>query len=134
MDRNKKGQDLMARHNLCIKEILDRFLKMMLAATDELPHEATIESAMLNSMKMESETAALINEIQNLLMISREIKALWIRGPLNPPSEHTEQEKELDVQAEMVQGLYNQAIIIQQRRTKAHAVAVAKGLAGDKTK
>lgn len=67
--------------------------------------------------------SAQITEIQNLLTINREIKALWIKGPLRKPGEDTEQADSLDRQAEKIQQMYNELMAKQAADEKAAAEA-----------
>jgi hypothetical protein len=150
---------LLDRHNVAITQIFARFLNMAVAATEPMPKDITIEQANLNAMAMETETAALvrmdpsltfpfphtshlgptfyhpadktlqITEIQNLLTINREIKALWIGGPLRKPGEGEERDAEIDKKAAVVQDLFNQVMAMKEKQTKARALARANGTA-----
>ncbi|KAI1367029.1 hypothetical protein F5Y08DRAFT_299811 [Xylaria arbuscula] len=107
---NRKDQNtLMDRHNRIMAAILTRFRNMVLAATEPLPNAAAIPQASLNSMTMNNEVSALIKEIENLLALNREIKQLWIAGPLRKPGDASEvsREKEIDERAARVTTLYN---------------------------
>lgn len=66
-----------------------------------------------NAGKLESAvlTRSQITEIQNLLTLNREIKALWIKGPLRGTGEDAAREAELDRKAELVTDLFNQAMV-----------------------
>ncbi|KAI2636511.1 hypothetical protein GGS26DRAFT_549445 [Hypomontagnella submonticulosa] len=119
MSRNQSST-LLDRHNRAIAEILKHFNGMINAATEPMPDSGNVmEHAALNRMKMEMETASLISEVQGLLAINREIKALWIRGPLNPPGENRRREAELDKQADAVTNLFNQALAVRDNFIKA---------------
>jgi len=110
-NRRKEQNSILDRHNRMIAQILTRFRNMVMAATEPLPRDgAIVETATLNSMTMETETQALITEIQNLLTLNREIKALWIKGPLRGTGEDAAREAELDRKAELVTDLFNQAM------------------------
>lgn len=123
--------------------ILRRFLNMTKAATAPIPKEGALDTEALNQMRMETETNALvdelvsdspwliidvsciqISEIQNLLVITREIKALWIKGPLRKPGEDAAQQAELDAKAVRVQELYN--VLMAQRLESQRRDAEAK--------
>ncbi|KAI1842674.1 hypothetical protein JX265_002721 [Neoarthrinium moseri] len=126
MDRKKDADTLLDRHNKAMAAILRRFLNMTKAATAPIPKEGALDHEALNQMRMENETAALITEIQNLLQITREIKALWIKGPLRKPGEDAAQQAELDSKARVVQGLYNELMASRLERQKADAEAQAR--------
>ncbi|KAH9887414.1 hypothetical protein F4778DRAFT_756600 [Xylariomycetidae sp. FL2044] len=113
---NRTNQNsIMDRHNRAIAQILTRFRNMVLAAAAPLPQNAVIEHAALNRMAMETESAALITEIEGLLALNREIKALWIRGPLRRPGDDHEREAEIDRKADAVARLYGQVVAMRDR-------------------
>ncbi|KAI5922218.1 hypothetical protein F4810DRAFT_300832 [Camillea tinctor] len=110
---NKRDQNsIMDRHNRAIAQILTRFRNMVLAVAEPLPQSAIVETASLNRLTMEREAAALITEVEGLLALNREIKALWIRGPLRMPGEDDGREAEIDRKAELVTKLYGQVVTI----------------------
>ncbi|KAI0400368.1 hypothetical protein F4802DRAFT_585274 [Xylaria palmicola] len=120
---NRKEQNtLMDRHNKIMAAILTRFRNMVLAATEPLPTAAAIPQASLNAMTMNNETSALIKEIENLLALTREIKQLWIAGPLRKPGDTDEKQRErqLDEQAANVSALYD--TVVRFEREKAAKV------------
>ncbi|KAI0393992.1 hypothetical protein F5Y17DRAFT_281298 [Xylariaceae sp. FL0594] len=112
---NRKDQNsLMERHERIMAQILTRFSNMIRAATAPVAASASISQASVNVMTMNSETAALIKEVENLLALSREIKALWVAGPLHKRSaERDAAERETDERAATVAALYNQLIALQ---------------------
>ncbi|KAI1103748.1 hypothetical protein F4804DRAFT_332925 [Jackrogersella minutella] len=102
---------ILDRHNRTIAQILTRFRNVIMAATAPLPQTGNaIEHAALNRLTMETECAALISEVEGLLAINREIKALWIRGALRKPGEEDGREADLDKKAEGVARLYDQIL------------------------
>ncbi|KAI1187078.1 hypothetical protein F5B17DRAFT_401175 [Nemania serpens] len=131
---NRREQNnLMDRHNKIMAGILTRFRNMVGAVTDPLPDAAAIPQASLTTMTMNNETAALIKEIENLLALTRDIKKLWIAGPLRKPGDADEQtrEKELDKQAQEVSNIYNKLMAMQvenenKQREARQAAAVSK--------
>ncbi|OTA97719.1 hypothetical protein M434DRAFT_391651 [Hypoxylon sp. CO27-5] len=130
----KEHSNILDRHNRAIAQILARFRNMIMAATAPIPQTGNIiEQAALNRMTMETETAALISEVQGLLAITREIKALWIRGPLRQPGEDSSREAEIDKQAETVTRLYDQALAMRDMAIRREAAARAQGGAGSST-
>ncbi|KAI0377152.1 hypothetical protein F5Y04DRAFT_285281 [Hypomontagnella monticulosa] len=110
---------LLDRHNRAIAQILSHFNGVVRAATEPLPKTGNvIEHAALNRMTMETETAALISEVQGLAAINREIKSLWIRGPLRKPGEDDGREAQLDHQAKTVSDLFTQALKLRDEAIK----------------
>ncbi|KAI0129073.1 hypothetical protein BJ170DRAFT_358935 [Xylariales sp. AK1849] len=121
MEKREKQESILDRHNIAIAQIMKRFLNMVVAATEPITKDTTLEAAMLNSMTMETETAALLTEVRNLLGINREIKALWVKGPLRKPGEDASRQAELDKKAEVVQDLYNQLMAMREQQMKEKA-------------
>ncbi|KAI8956623.1 hypothetical protein F5Y11DRAFT_365122 [Daldinia sp. FL1419] len=122
------------RHNRAIAQILSHFRNMVMAATAPISqHGNILELAALNRMTMETECAALISEIQGLLAINREIKALWIRGPIRNPGDDSTREAQLDQQAADVARLYDSAIQFREEaiRKENAAKAGASAAGGD---
>ncbi|KAF4638051.1 hypothetical protein G7Y89_g6 [Cudoniella acicularis] len=77
LDREQRG----------VAEMLDRFMKLVSLASmkdDEKENvtSAVKEHAAAQSLAMEVETAALVKTTQDLLQLSRELKELWLFGPL----------------------------------------------------
>ncbi len=66
---------------------------------------------------------AQIKEVQNLLALSREIKKLWIAGPLRKPGDADEKnrEKEIDEKAAQVSKLYNILVDLESQTRKSTA-------------
>ncbi|KAI0180794.1 hypothetical protein GGR52DRAFT_521687 [Hypoxylon sp. FL1284] len=109
----KDASNILDRHNRTIAQILKRFSNVVMAATEPLPQSGNIiEHASINRMTMETECASLITEIQALLAINREIKALWIRGPLRQAGEDEAREAAMNLQAENVAKLYDRVLMV----------------------
>ncbi|KAI5863287.1 hypothetical protein GGS23DRAFT_597042 [Durotheca rogersii] len=136
---------ILDRHNRTIAQILTRFRNIMAAATEPLPRDGPIiERAALNRLTMETETAALITEIEGLLAISREIKTLWIRGPLHPPAGAASSSsaaggpsaEDIDRTAERVTHLYDQVLAMRDAamRKQSRAAAVAREMEEEQQK
>lgn len=100
----------MDQHNRIMAAILTRFRNIINAATEPLSKTATIPQASLNLMTLNNETSAMIKEVENLLALSREIKMLWIAGPLQKPGDAGEKnrEKMLDEKAHEVSRLWEE--------------------------
>ncbi|KAI1277670.1 hypothetical protein F5Y07DRAFT_82456 [Xylaria sp. FL0933] len=131
-NKNKKATPaneptLLDRHNKIMAAILTRFRNMVLAATEPLPTANPIPQASLNAMTMSNEVSALIKEIENLLVLSREIKQLWIAGPLRKPQDAEEKnlDKELDEKAAKVSKLYDTLVQLQNENAKKNAAQQA---------
>ncbi|KAK8104643.1 uncharacterized protein PG998_011676 [Apiospora kogelbergensis] len=111
---NRSNDTLLDRHEKAIADILKRFMNMVVAATEPIDEGYTPEKASLNQMQMATETAALIKAIENLLQITREIKRLWITGPLVPTPQTDRENKErdaaIDAKTERICGLFNKWI------------------------
>ncbi|KAK7962106.1 uncharacterized protein PG986_002931 [Apiospora aurea] len=102
------------RHEKAIADILKRFLNMVVAATEPIDEGYTPEKASLNQMQMETETAALVKAIENLLQLTREIRRLWITSPLRSATtadrENKERDAAIDAKTERICTLINQWI------------------------
>ncbi|KAI1803062.1 hypothetical protein F4811DRAFT_526458 [Daldinia bambusicola] len=119
---------LLDRHNRAIAQILSHFRNMVMAATAPISEGGNVlELAALNRMTMETECAALISEIQGLLAITREMKALWIRGPLRQPGDNDSREAELDRRAAEVVQLFDQAVAMREAAVRRENAAKAGG-------
>ncbi|KAK6953106.1 hypothetical protein Daesc_005406 [Daldinia eschscholtzii] len=128
-ERNEANPNsLLDRHNRAIAQILSHFRNMVMAATAPISEGGNVlELAALNRMTMETESAALISEVQGLLAISREMKALWIRGPLRQPGDNDNREAELDKRAAEVAQLYDRAIEMREAAIRRENAAKAGG-------
>ncbi|RYP31575.1 hypothetical protein DL767_005684 [Monosporascus sp. MG133] len=125
-DKEADGENLLDRHNRTVAQILTRFRNVIGAATEPLPREgAVLEHAALNRFTMQTEMAALITEIQNLLALNREIKALWIRGPLRKPGESDGLDAEIDRRSVAVADMYQKVMDMFEEKEKAGARAGA---------
>ncbi|KAI1767037.1 hypothetical protein GGR53DRAFT_483708 [Hypoxylon sp. FL1150] len=126
MNRNN-NTNILDRHNRAIAEILKRFSNMIMAATESLPQTGNvIEHASINRMTMETECAGLITEIQALLALNREIKGLWITGPLRMPGEDAAREAALDNQAENVAKLYDRVLGLRDDAINRNNILIAR--------
>ncbi|GAW21724.1 hypothetical protein ANO14919_112480 [Xylariales sp. No.14919] len=129
---NRKEQNtLMDRHNRIMAAILTRFRNMVLAATEPLPTSTAIPQASLNAMTMNNEVSALIKEVENLLALNREIKKLWIAGPLRKPGDADEKnlQKEIDEKASQVSKLYNTLVELEIEAARKSATQKALAIA-----
>ncbi|KAI1212154.1 uncharacterized protein F4807DRAFT_414894 [Annulohypoxylon truncatum] len=107
----RDSSNLLDRHNVAIAKILSCFRNIVTASTASIPEDGnTVEHASSTSFTMQMQTAALISEIEGLLAINRELKSLWMRGPLRQPGEDDGREAVIDAQARSVAHLYDQAL------------------------
>ncbi|RYO81927.1 hypothetical protein DL766_009847 [Monosporascus sp. MC13-8B] len=125
-DKEANDENLLDRHNRTVAQILTRFRNVIGAATEPLPREgAVFEHAALNRFTMRTEMAALITEIQNLVALNREIKALWMRGPLRKPGENDGLDAEIDRKSAAVADMYQRVMDMFEEKKKAEARAGA---------
>ncbi|KAI0840419.1 hypothetical protein F5Y06DRAFT_262693 [Hypoxylon sp. FL0890] len=130
----REHSSLLDRHDRAIAQILTRFRNMVEAATAPIPTTGNIlQQAAHNRLVMETEANALISEVQGLIVIAREIKTLWARGPLRQPGQDDDREAELDRQSQTVLNLYNQAMAMRDQAIRREAAARANGGAGPST-
>ncbi|KAK6818915.1 hypothetical protein PG989_011027 [Apiospora arundinis] len=124
MNSRPSSNSLLDRHNLAIAEILKRFLNMVVAATEPIDEGYTPEKASLNQMTMATETAALIKAIENLLQLTRELKRLWITGPLRPTPEvereNRERDAAIDARTERIVNLFNKWIVKREEQQRTN--------------
>ncbi|OTB01377.1 hypothetical protein M426DRAFT_220332 [Hypoxylon sp. CI-4A] len=126
------SSNLLDRHDRAMAQILTRFKNIIEAYTEPFPTTGNVlEHAALNRMRLESETNGLIAEVHGLIALSREIKALWIVGPLRQPGQDQNRESQLDQQALQVSRLYDQVVAMRDERIRQEARAQA--LAGAST-
>lgn len=72
-------------------------------------------------------TCPQIKQVENLLQLSREMKTLWVTGPLitNAPDEVKALEAQIDAKTEAVCAMFNQWMAMRSRNVKEAAVAQA---------
>ncbi|KAI0881997.1 uncharacterized protein GGS22DRAFT_171307 [Annulohypoxylon maeteangense] len=110
---NRDTTHLLDTHNRKIATIVGRFSNIVAAATASIyENPNTIEQASSNSLKMQTEASALVSEIQGLLSLNRQLKLLWMSGPLRQPGEEDAREAVIDAQANSVVQLYDQALVM----------------------
>ncbi|KAK8122613.1 hypothetical protein PG984_011283 [Apiospora sp. TS-2023a] len=123
MERHPDPNTILDRHEKAIADILKRFLNMVVAATEPIDEGYTPEKASLNQMQMETETAALVKAIENLLGITREIRRLWMTGPLvsvaTAESRDRERDVAIDAKVERVLTLFNQWLPLRLEKQRA---------------
>ncbi|KAI8952393.1 hypothetical protein F4801DRAFT_600025 [Xylaria longipes] len=117
------ASDLLDRHEKIMAAILTRFRNMVYAAGAPLPGSVAVPQASLNLLTMQNEATALIKETENLLSLTREIKQLWIIGPLRKPGDANERkfETEMDERAAGVSKLHSTLVELQTELAKKSA-------------
>ncbi|KAI1172179.1 hypothetical protein F4777DRAFT_524974 [Nemania sp. FL0916] len=95
---SRESSTILDRHNKTMASILTHFRNMVLAATEPLPTSAAIPQASLNTMTMNNEVSAMIKDVEDLLALTRELKQLWIAGPLRKPGDADEKNLDKEIQ------------------------------------
>ncbi|KAI0166162.1 hypothetical protein GGR57DRAFT_445626 [Xylariaceae sp. FL1272] len=124
---NRRDQNtLMDRHNRITAQLLTRFKNMIDAVSERVAESATISEGSQLRMRMDRECAALITEVENLLALNRELKQLWITGPLRDSNDAANQAREehLDESARVVMSMSNQIIAMQNEVSLRNAQAI----------
>ncbi|KAI9742650.1 MAG: hypothetical protein M1818_003791 [Claussenomyces sp. TS43310] len=103
--------DLHERNNFLISELLTRFQNIVKLAP--MPEgEVTKQVAAAQAFQTKVETAALIKAAEDLLKLSRELKELWLFGPLRDLGEgdsNPQMEEDAEKVEKMILRLLNQA-------------------------
>ncbi|KAK8064653.1 hypothetical protein PG994_007291 [Apiospora phragmitis] len=130
MNRHPDPNTILDRHEKAVADILKRFMNMVVAATEPIDEGYTPEKASLNQMQMDVETAALVKAIENLLQITREIRRLWLTGPVESTPraelENKERDAAIDAKTERICGLLNQWFTIREENQRAAARRLAE--------
>ncbi|KAI1144312.1 hypothetical protein F5Y05DRAFT_364280 [Hypoxylon sp. FL0543] len=128
------SNSLLDRHNRTIAGVLAHFKNMIESVTEPIPTTGNIiEQAALNRLRMETETNAFIAEVENIVKLTREIRALWLRGPLRQPGQDAAREAELDRQSAAVATLYENALAMRNNAIRREAVLRAQAGLGPST-
>ncbi|KAI1268382.1 hypothetical protein F5Y18DRAFT_227071 [Xylariaceae sp. FL1019] len=124
---NRRDQNTLEdRHNRIVAQLLTRFRNMIEAVSERVAESATISEGSQLRMRMDRECAALITEVENLLALNRELKQLWITGPLRDSNDAANQAREehLDEGARVVMSMSNHIIALQNEVTLRNVNAV----------
>jgi len=97
------------RTDFLISEMLTRYSNIIKLAPNP-SGEVTKEIVAQQSFQMKVETAALVSAAEGLLKLGREMKLLWLAGPLRDVGEG-ESNPEMDANAKKVQDLIEQILI-----------------------
>ncbi|KAH8805616.1 mediator complex, subunit Med22 [Xylogone sp. PMI_703] len=73
---------LVDREERAIAELLTRFKNLISLVAEPAQDGATLEVAASQSFQMEVETNALVQASEDLLRLTRELKEMWLFGPL----------------------------------------------------
>ncbi|KAK7756185.1 hypothetical protein SLS62_001778 [Diatrype stigma] len=126
-------ESILDRQNRAIAAVLTRFREMVKAVTEPLPKQgAILEAARLNVLEMDTQTAAFIKEVKDLYILNREIKILWMQGPLDKPGGDHAQAASIAEKIVRVNDLYTkvQDMIVKQHVQEMKAQAEAAAVAG----
>jgi len=100
--------NLLDREGRIVADILERYRNVMLVATERISNRSNAGEAAYNSMHMDMETRGLIKSTQDLLALTRQLRELWVVGPLRKPGEgEREAEDAMDREARCVVELLN---------------------------
>ncbi|KAJ9136853.1 hypothetical protein NKR23_g9495 [Pleurostoma richardsiae] len=111
MDRNQQaaGTNLLDREGRVIADVLQRFRNLTMLATDRITNKASTGTAAYHSMAMDLETQGMITAIEDLLALTRQLRELWVVGPLRKPGEgEREAEETIDSEVQRVTQMLNQ--------------------------
>ncbi|KAK0639721.1 hypothetical protein B0T16DRAFT_337443 [Cercophora newfieldiana] len=88
MDRDQSAsENLLDQENKLIAEILAGFRAIIRAGTDRVDNTASTGQAAFNTMAMEIHMNGLIKSTEDLLGLTRQLRELWVVGPLKKPGE-----------------------------------------------
>ncbi|KAK3681763.1 hypothetical protein B0T22DRAFT_472792 [Podospora appendiculata] len=104
MDREQNlSENLLDRENKLIADILSAFRSLVLLGTENVDNIASTGQAGYNSMAIEITMNGLIKSTEDLLELTRQLRELWVVGPLKKPGEGDE---------EAAQGMRQDATVI----------------------
>ncbi|CZS93493.1 uncharacterized protein RAG0_03776 [Rhynchosporium agropyri] len=73
---------LVDREERAVAALLTRFKALVTLAAEPTPDGATKEASAAHGLQMEVESSALVRATEDLLQLTRELKELWLFGPL----------------------------------------------------
>jgi len=79
---NPTTSSLVDREERAIAALLTRFKNLISLAAEPAEDGATLEVAAAQSFQMEVETNAMVQAVEDLLRLTRELKEMWLFGPL----------------------------------------------------
>ncbi|KAG4440106.1 hypothetical protein IFR05_004403 [Cadophora sp. M221] len=92
---------LIDREERTVAALLTRFKALVTLAAEPVQDGATKEVAAAHGLQMEVEGSALVRATEDLLQLTRELKELWLFGPLRGIKEG-EGEGQIDVDSQKV--------------------------------
>ncbi|KAH8898243.1 hypothetical protein GQ53DRAFT_759513 [Thozetella sp. PMI_491] len=100
MDRDQQAAaavNLLDREQRIIADILSHFRNMVFHATEKVDNAASTGQASYHSFAMELMTQSLTQSTEDLLQLTRQLRELWVVGPLQLPDDgDNEAEKNID--------------------------------------
>jgi len=111
------------RHRFLVSELLTRFQNIIkLAPMPE--REVTKEAVATQAFQMKVETGALIKAAEDLLKLSRELKELWLFGPLRELGEgemNVQMDKDIAGAETMIGDILNSLNQVGQKKVESKA-------------
>ncbi|KAK0717486.1 hypothetical protein B0T26DRAFT_751537 [Lasiosphaeria miniovina] len=119
MNRDRNGsEDLMERRGKLIAEILKGMRQLVELSTQKVDRTATIGQMEYNSMAIDIQMNGLIKSVEDLLGLTRQLREMWIAGPLKTFGEgEDEAERLMRADAADVFAMRNQLRIAARQRT-----------------
>ncbi|KAK3897463.1 hypothetical protein C8A05DRAFT_38983 [Staphylotrichum tortipilum] len=129
MDGDKSsGENLLDRKNILVAQLITAFRDLEKLATDPVDSTATIGQTAYISMATETLMSVLIKSTEDLASLTRQIRELWIVGPLrNPGSRDTEADQAVRDDAGQVLAMLNSLRDKQRQRMALQAVQAGAG-------
>ncbi|EHA51793.1 hypothetical protein MGG_16681 [Pyricularia oryzae 70-15] len=109
MDRGQNSS-LMDRHQAAITDITKHFGELVIGLSSPITAEdADTATSSQQAMRMQLESNALIASIEHLLSLTRQVRELWLVGPLLKPGEgERAADGQIDEQVESMTHILNQ--------------------------
>ncbi|KAH8846869.1 hypothetical protein MCOR27_007712 [Pyricularia oryzae] len=109
MDRGQNSS-LMDRHQAAITDITKHFGELVIGLSSPITAEdSDTATSSQQAMRMQLESNALIASIEHLLSLTRQVRELWLVGPLLKPGEgERAADGQIDEQVESMTHILNQ--------------------------
>ncbi|KAL2123625.1 hypothetical protein VTJ04DRAFT_4080 [Mycothermus thermophilus] len=91
MDRSrdpKVADNLLERKNILIAQIMAAFRDIVYIGTSPIDNNASTGQTAYSSMALQTVMSQIIHSAEDLLSLTRQIRELWVIGPLKPPAAH----------------------------------------------
>jgi len=112
LDQEPKAESIGDREQRAVATLLTQFKALVSLAATHTKEGATKEVAATEAFRMEVESAALVRAAEDLLQLTRELKEMWLFGPLRGIGEG-EGEGKMDEDSqkvrEMVEALFKKS-------------------------